>query len=232
MRGSQKAPRIDYKGQWEKYQSWHAEDEEWYEKTISATRARLAASGAKVGDSNYDRVLADIEKEYAEKQATLQSGATAKSLQSRYEQIQQSLSKTAGSANILTPRKSTMFDRDDFDPLAGQGYGWVAQKDYDTGKVTGYKEVNVPLSQAMSQRDGPRTVSVAEFGKMQKSAAEAKSQLGMSMEEYYTKTYGSNPKGNVGAGNKINQVKSNVAKGAKFGTVRDSFNPWMNIVGE
>ncbi len=208
MRGSQRAPRIDYKGQWEKYQSWQAEDEEWYDKTLSSTKARLAASGAKAGDSNYDRVIADVEKEYAEKQTTLQSGATGKSLQAHYKALRGSLE-----GSIANSKE------------------WTATKN-EHGQITGYQKTR---ESAMYDKEGESPTeyaTVKQHAKIQKSATAAKSQLDLPMEEFMNKRFGTNPKGDVGAGNKINQVKSNVAKGAKFGTVRDSFNPWMSIAGE
>jgi hypothetical protein len=72
----ERGTRSDVQGYWETYQKWGQEAATDYERNITSTKARMAASGIKTGTEQWETNLANITSEYEKELEGFKTGVT------------------------------------------------------------------------------------------------------------------------------------------------------------
>ena len=90
-----KKPKVDYQAAWESYSTWKGEDAMNYQQNVAQEKARMGASGLKVGSAGYETRLSSMEEKFAKQSSALEGGATGTLLRKRYEKRTQGMEPDA-----------------------------------------------------------------------------------------------------------------------------------------
>jgi hypothetical protein len=80
MSSKAKTPRVDYKSMQKSIKQWYSEAESTRTKQLSATQARLAASGARPGTPYWMKQMQRVEDTYAQDIQDIEKSATYKAV--------------------------------------------------------------------------------------------------------------------------------------------------------